>query len=151
MAEGSWGSVSSWTHTQYWLDIDTSPPRNAPKVKIFINPNICKWCQSIPPFPATSQDSVCLPIALFASSPFTSALLLGVGRGGQQSCFSGVRQPVPWGAARFSTADSDWSALPESCGLSFAGHWLGTGWTPSPTHPVGLEASCICMWRSGLA
>lgn len=32
VAEGSWGSVSSWTHTQHWLDIDTSSlPPTSPK------------------------------------------------------------------------------------------------------------------------
>lgn len=67
------------------------------------------------------------------------------------SLVSGLRQPVPW--ERFASAPQTVTgvAFPESCGLSSGCFLMGTGWTLSPTHPVGLEAPCICVWRSGLA
>lgn len=82
------GSVSSWIHAQRWPDrkwgtLACPTPQQLPKRrKIFLHKSIaCKWCQNIPPFcPATSPGvSVCPPVMLFPSSPFSLRPPLGGG------------------------------------------------------------------------
>lgn len=64
-----------------------------------------------------------------------------------------VKTACARGAVRFCPQTVTGVAFPESFGLSLAasrGALVGPCRPPQPP-PVGLEASCISMWRSGLA